>query len=102
MASADAGFRRLRVFCIKLLLLLGSPPERDEVVVLFFFVLPHFENDGVQLLPHPADCPVLFRQIRTLVKVVRVRENFPHLFESHAFSGLLLTARSSAHRSETS
>src|ERR1700719_627566 len=62
MASADTGFRRLRVFSIKLLLLLGGLPERHEVVVLSVFVLPHFENDSVQLLPHPADRPVLFGQ----------------------------------------
>src|ERR1700687_4178206 len=62
MASADTGFRRLRVFCIKLLLLLVGLPERDEVVKLSFLVLPHFENDGIQLLPHPADRPVLFGQ----------------------------------------
>src|SRR4029077_17027450 len=74
MASADTGFRRLRVFSIKLLLLLGGLPESHKVVVLSFFVLPHFENDRVQLLPHPADCPVLFGQIRALVKVVWVRE----------------------------
>src|ERR1035437_5348191 len=56
MASADTGFRRLRVFCIKLLLLLGGLPESHEVVVLSFFILPHFEYHGVQLLPPPADC----------------------------------------------
>src|ERR1700737_2925507 len=49
MASPDNGFRRLRVFCIKLPLLLGGLPESGEVVVLSFVVLPHFENDGVQL-----------------------------------------------------
>ncbi len=38
MASADTGFRRLRVFSIELLLLLGGLPESDEVVVLSFFV----------------------------------------------------------------
>jgi hypothetical protein len=39
------------VFSIELLLLLGGLPESDEVVVLSFFVLSHFENDGVQLPP---------------------------------------------------
>src|ERR1700674_2323334 len=47
MASADTGFRGLRVFCIKLLLLFSGPPERHEVVVLSLFVLAHFEDDGV-------------------------------------------------------
>jgi hypothetical protein len=32
----------------------------------------------------PADCPVLFGQIRAPVKIVRVRENLLHLFESDA------------------
>ena len=62
-ASADTGFRRLRVFCIKLLLLLSGLPECHEVVARFFFVLAHFEYDGVQLLTHPADRPVLFGQV---------------------------------------
>src|ERR1700730_1878422 len=84
MVSADTGFRDLRVFFIKLVLLLGGLPGRYEVVVLSFFVLPHFENDGVQLLPHPADRPVLFGQIRALVKVVWVREDLLRLFESDA------------------
>src|ERR1700730_14855657 len=43
MASADTGFRRLRVFSIELLLLLGGLPERDAVVGLSFFVLPLIE-----------------------------------------------------------
>jgi hypothetical protein len=51
IASADTGFRRLRVFSIKLSLLLGGLPEGHKVVVLSLFVLTHFENDGVQLLP---------------------------------------------------
>src|ERR1017187_5909975 len=84
MASADTGFRRLRVFSIKLLLLLCGLPESDEVVILSFFVFPHFENDGVQLLSHPADRPVLFGKIRALVEVVWVREDLLHLFESDA------------------
>src|ERR1700737_2806146 len=82
MASADTGFRGLRVFSIKLLLLLGCLPESHKVVVLSFFVLPHFENDGVQLLPHPADRPVLFAKIRALIKVVWVRKDLLRLFES--------------------
>src|SRR5580704_17145261 len=84
MPSADTGFRGLRVFSIKLLLLFGGLPKSDEVVVLTFFVLPHFENDGVQLLSHPTNRSVLFGQIRALVNVIWVRENLLHLFESDA------------------
>ena len=91
------------MFSIELLLLLGGLPESDEVVVLSFFVFSHFENDGIQLLPHPADRPVLFGPIRALAKVVWVRKNFLRLFESEClFSGLLLTARSSAHQGTVS
>jgi hypothetical protein len=72
------------VFSIKLSLLLGGLPEGHKVVVLSLFVLTHFENDGVQLLPRPADCAVLFGQIRALVKIVLMRENLLHLFESDA------------------
>jgi len=72
------------VFSIKLLLLLGGLPESHKVVVFSLFVLSHFKNDGIQLLPHPADCPVLLGQIRALVKIVRVRENLLRLFESGA------------------
>ena len=84
MASADAGFRRLRVFCIELLLLFGGLPESHELVILSLFVLARFENDRVQLLSHPTDCTVLFGQVRALVKLVGVRENLLRFFESDA------------------
>src|ERR1035438_5648854 len=102
MASADIAFRRLRVFSIKLLLLFGGFPESHEVVVLSFFVLPHFENDGIQLLNHPTDRPGTVRVnlsaglgrtgARKLPAPLRIR---------CLSSDLLLTARSSAYRSET-
>jgi hypothetical protein len=77
MTSADTGFRLLRVFSIELLLLPAGLPESDEVVVLSFFVLSHFENDGIQLLLHPADRPVLFGQLRALVKVSMGAKKLP-------------------------
>src|ERR1700677_4878062 len=82
MVSADTGFRRLRVFFIKLLLLLGGLPESHKVVVFSLFVLSHFKNDGIQLFLHPTDCPILLGQMRALVKIVWVRENLLRLFES--------------------
>src|SRR5271157_2184772 len=81
MASAGIGFRGLRVLFIKFLLLLGGFPESHEVVIVSFLVLPDLKNNGVQLLSHPADRPVLLGPIRALVKVVWVRENLLHLFE---------------------
>jgi hypothetical protein len=50
------------VFSIELLLLLGGLPESDEVVALSFFVLSHFENNGIQLLPHPAEHSTAYMQ----------------------------------------
>src|ERR1700730_4467980 len=102
MFSAETGFRRLRVFCIKFLLLLGGLPERHQVVVLSLFVFPHFEYYGVQIPADPADRPVLFGQVRALVKIVRVREHLLRFFESDAsFRVCCLSAHSYAHRSET-
>ena len=84
MASAGTGFRGLRVFFIKIVLLFGRFPESDKVVTLSFLVLPHLKNDGVQMLSDPTDRPVLLGPIRALVKVVWVRENFLRLFKSDA------------------
>jgi hypothetical protein len=72
------------VFFIKFVLLLGGHPQSDEVVIFAFFVLSHFNNDGVQVLSHPTDCPVLLGPIRALVKVVRMRKDFLRLFEADA------------------
>jgi len=59
MDSAGTGFRSLRVLFIKLLLLPSGLPEGHEVVIFAFLVLPHLENEGVQVLSYPADRPVL-------------------------------------------
>src|SRR5664279_3484047 len=101
IASAGIGFRGLRVLFIKFLLLFRGFPESHEVVVFSGLVLSHLKNDSVQLLSHPADSPLLLEPIRALVKVVGMRENLLHLFETrHLFSGPLLAAHSCAHRSE--
>ena len=52
------------------------------MVKFAFFVLPHFENDGVQVLSYPTDRAVLFGQIRALIEIVWVREDLLHLFKS--------------------
>ena len=85
MASGGTGFRGLRVFFIKLLLLPGGFPKRHELVTFSFLVFPHLKNDGVQVLSHPADRPVLLGPTRALVEVVRVRKYFLYLFESDTF-----------------
>jgi hypothetical protein len=72
------------MFFIKFVLLPGGFPESDEVVIFSFLVLPHLKNDGVQVLSHPTDHPVLLGPIGALVKVVWVRKDFLRLFESDA------------------
>src|SRR5208282_2266909 len=84
MASAGTGLRGLRVFFIKLALLLGGFPESYEVVIFAFLVLPHLKNDGVQVLSHPTDRPVLLRPIGALVKVIWVRKDFLRFLEPDA------------------
>ena len=66
------------------MLLLGGFPESDEVVIFSFLVLPHLKNDGVQVLSHPTDCPVLLGPIRALVEIVWVRKDLLPLFEPDA------------------
>jgi len=72
------------VFFIKFVLLPGGFPESDEVVIFSFLVLPYLKNDGVQVLSHPTDRPVLFGPIRALVKVIWLRKDFLRLSEPDA------------------
>jgi hypothetical protein len=67
---------------IKFLFLRRGFPESDEMVILSFHALPHFKNDSVQSLSHPADRSVLLGTIRALVKIVWVLENLLHLIEA--------------------
>jgi hypothetical protein len=72
------------VLFIKFVLLPSRFPEGDEVVIFSFLVLSHFKNEGVQVLSHPTDRPVLLGPIRALIEVVRVRKDFLCLFEPDA------------------
>jgi hypothetical protein len=72
------------VFFIKFVLLLSGFPESHEMVIFPFLVLPHLKNDGVQVLSHPTDCPILLGPIRALVEVVWMRKDFPGFFETDA------------------
>jgi len=63
--------------------------------------LPVFENDGVQLITHPTDRPVLLRQVQALIKVIRVKKILALLRIRCRFSGLLASAHFSAYRNET-
>src|ERR1700731_3755164 len=101
IASADTGFRRLRVFSIKFLLLLGGLPEGHKMVVLYLFVLTQFENDGVQLLPHPARLPGTVRANPSAGQDSTGARKPPALLRIRClFSGWPLAAHFSAHRSE--
>src|SRR5208337_2349709 len=84
IASAGVGFRPLRVFFIKLLLLLGCFPQGHQVVVLTFLVLPHLKDERVQPAPHPANGSVLLWQIRAMVEVVRMRKDLLRLLETNS------------------
>jgi len=73
MRSAGLSFRVLRVFFIKFLFLSG--------------VFTHLQDEGIQLVSDPSDRPILFTPIRTLVKVIRVREDFLRLLEPNFLPG---------------
>src|SRR5271170_8453463 len=73
MDSAEKGFF-LGVFFIQFLFFPGGFPQRNQAVVLTLVILADLKDKGIQPLTHPADGPVLFRQIRTLVEVIRLGE----------------------------
>jgi hypothetical protein len=63
------------------LLLAGCLPQGNEVVEFAFFVLADFLDNGIEPLTHPADCPMLFRQVGTAVLVVGMGEDLQHFFK---------------------
>ncbi len=64
-----------------MLLLTSCFPEGDQVIELAFFVFAHLKDDGVKPFSHPPDGPMLFRQIGTIVLLIRAREYLLHLFK---------------------
>src|ERR1017187_54324 len=88
MASADTGFLCLRVFFIKLLLLPGCLPESHEVDVLSLCVFPHLKDDCVEPVSNPPNGTVLFRHVRTLIEVIRMRKDLLHLFQADSAPGI--------------
>src|ERR1035441_413811 len=88
MASADTGFLCLRVFFIKLLLLPGCLPESHQVAVLSLRVFPHLKDDCVKPASDPPNDTVLFRHVRTLIEVIRMRKDLLHLFEADSAPGI--------------
>jgi hypothetical protein len=52
------------------------------MAILTMIVFPNLENDRIQTLSHPTDSAILFRQVRALVKIIRMSEYFPRFFEA--------------------
>src|ERR1019366_5132591 len=88
MVSADTGFVRLLVFFIKLLLLPGCLPESHQVAILSLCVFAHLEDDCVKPVSNPPNGALLFGKSQALIQVIRVRENFQHLFEADPTPGI--------------
>src|SRR5215470_6140772 len=81
MDSAGTDFGFLRVLFIKPLFLARGTPERDEVVVFALGIATDFKIQGVHSVTYPANRAVLFRNIRTRIQVIRMREDFLGLLE---------------------
>jgi hypothetical protein len=58
------------------------------MVVFAFPVFPYLEDDAVEAFFHPANRPVLFRNIRALVEVIAVRKELLHLFKADSTLGI--------------
>jgi hypothetical protein len=52
------------------------------MVIFAFPVFPHLEDNAVEAFFHPADGSVLFRNIRALVELIRVRKDFLRLLKA--------------------
>jgi hypothetical protein len=60
------------------------------MVKLAFVVFPHLEDQRIQFVPDPSDRTVLFRQVASLVLVIRAKKNLLNFFKADALCGLLL------------
>jgi hypothetical protein len=67
---------------------LGRFPQGHKTVILAFPVSPYLEDDAVEAIFHLADGSVLFRNIRALVEVIRVRKDFLCLLETDSTLGI--------------
>jgi hypothetical protein len=45
------------------------------------FILTNFEDHGIQPITHPADSPILFCDIRSLIEPIRAGEQFLRFLE---------------------
>ena len=51
------------------------------MVEFAFFIIADFIDNRIEPLTHPADCPMLFRQVGTAVLVVGMGEDLQSLFK---------------------
>lgn len=63
------------------------------MVVLTLLVLSHFEDQRIQPLSDPANCPVLFRDVQTLVKIVRMTKDLLCFLKTDARLGFSRNCR---------
>jgi len=59
------------------------------MVIFALMVFPHLENDAVEALFYPTDGSVLFGNIRAVVEIIRVQEDFLYLLEADTTLGIL-------------
>ena len=58
------------------------------MVEFSFRIFPNLKNHRVQAAPDPADGAMLNREIRTLVGVIRMKENLLHFLEADSALGV--------------
>jgi hypothetical protein len=67
------------------------------MVIFAFLVLPNLEDDAVKAFPHPANGPVLFRDVRALVEVIRARKDLLGLLKANSTMGIRLQPPAFSH-----
>src|SRR5271157_5022000 len=82
ISSAVGGLGDSSVLGIQFLFFTSRFPKRNEVVQLTLIILADFKYERVQARSDPADRPVLFRHIRTLVEVIGAAEYCLGLFKA--------------------
>ena len=58
------------------------------MIELSFCVFPNFKNDRIQVATHPTDGAMLNGRIRTLVGVIRMKENLLYFLEADSALGV--------------
>ena len=58
------------------------------MIELAFGVLPDLKNNGIEAIALPADGTVLMREIGTLIKIIRMKENLLRFLEADSTLGI--------------